>query len=153
MKTFYFGECIAFTWILIWWKHTFTWFLRDIMGNSGKVRNNTHGRLEFFIFIFFEITQFNINVLAICLFLLNWRKAVCLYLVIILCCINWLATLTAILILSKAFWLYSLNYNPCLRKHTLYNYLLLADSMHTVCNIYCICQVFKRPLGVLINVS
>lgn len=114
--------------------------------------NNTHGRLGFFFF-FLEIIQFRIDTLVICLFLLNWREAVSLY-TLTLSCINWLATLIAVvIILSKACWLYSLNYSLCLQKHTLYNHLLLVDSMHTVCNIYCICQVFKRPLGVLINVS
>lgn len=136
----------------MWWKHTPIWFLKDIMANGGKLclSNNTHGRLGFFL----EIIQFRIDILVICLFLLNWRKAVFLCALIILSCINWLATLIAIvIILSKACWLYSLNYNLCLQKHSLYNHLLLVDSTHTVCNIYCICQVFKRPLGVLINVS
>lgn len=61
--------------------------------------------------------------------------------------------LCTVVLQQKMRFLASLPYKLCFPKLASSYHLLLVDSMHTVCNIYCICQVFKRPLGVLINVS
>lgn len=61
--------------------------------------------------------------------------------------------LCIVVLQQKMCLLSSLPYKLCFQKLASYYHLLLVDSTHTVCNIYCICQVFKRPLGVLINVS
>jgi len=61
--------------------------------------------------------------------------------------------LCTVVLQQKMHFLASLPYKLCFLKLTSSYHLPLVDSRHTVCNIYCICQVFKRPLGVLINVS
>lgn len=148
-KQYYFWDGLAFTWILIWWKHTPPWFLRDITGNGGKLclSNNIRGRLGSGAGG-------------------GWGRSVSVYLLVYARRSEGRRPASALSLLGLAFTgsrrLHQHLFLPkpvgylawiTIFAFTLYNHLPPVDSTHTVCNIYCICQVFKRPLGVLINVS